>query len=118
MAIRPQNWDKVKDLFHEAMELDSRARLTFVRDKCSDPEIRAEVERLIDEHDQAGGFLSTPAFEDFPLEAETPTQRLLEGELLAGRFRIVRFIASGGMGQVYEAEDQELRERVAVKIIG
>jgi eukaryotic-like serine/threonine-protein kinase len=37
--------------------------------------------------------------------------------VLAGRFRIVRFIAGGGMGEVYEAEDQELRERVAVKII-
>ncbi len=33
---------------------------------------------------------------------------LAEGELLAGRFRIVRFIARGGMGEVYEAEDQTL----------
>ncbi len=39
------------------------------------------------------------------------------GQLLAGRFRIVRFIASGGMGEVYEAEDQVLRERVALKTI-
>jgi hypothetical protein len=39
------------------------------------------------------------------------------GELLAGRFTIVRFIARGGMGEVYEAEDRELRERVALKTI-
>jgi serine/threonine protein kinase/tetratricopeptide (TPR) repeat protein len=51
----------------------------------------------------------------FPLEF--PSQRLSKGDLLAGRFRIVRFIAGGGMGEVYEAQDQELRERVAVKII-
>jgi len=38
-------------------------------------------------------------------------------QLLAGRFRIVRFIAQGGMGKVYEAEDLELRERVALKTI-
>lgn len=37
------------------------------------------------------------------------------GDLLAGRFRIVRFIARGGMGELYEAEDLELRERVALK---
>src|SRR6185295_1826371 len=37
--------------------------------------------------------------------------------LLAGRFRIVKFIARGGMGEVYEAEDLELRERVALKTI-
>jgi eukaryotic-like serine/threonine-protein kinase len=42
---------------------------------------------------------------------------LAEGEVLAGRFRIVRFIARGGMGEVYEAEDQVLRERVALKTI-
>jgi len=40
-----------------------------------------------------------------------------EGHLVAGRFRIVRFIAAGGMGEVYEAEDTELSERVALKTI-
>lgn len=39
------------------------------------------------------------------------------GDVLAGRYRIVRFIARGGMGEVYEAEDTELRERVALKTI-
>jgi len=41
----------------------------------------------------------------------------VKGELLAGRFRIVRFVARGGMGEVYEAEDTELSERVALKTI-
>ena len=74
---------------------------------------------MLSEHEQARSFLSTPALEDFSLQTEVtaPTQRLSEGELLAGRFRIIRFIAAGGMGEVYEAEDQELREQVAIKII-
>ncbi len=38
-------------------------------------------------------------------------------ELVAGRFKIVRFIGQGGMGDVYEAEDLELRERVALKTV-
>jgi tetratricopeptide (TPR) repeat protein/tRNA A-37 threonylcarbamoyl transferase component Bud32 len=42
---------------------------------------------------------------------------LSPGELLAGRFRIVRFIARGGMGEVYEAEDLVLRDHVALKTI-
>jgi tetratricopeptide (TPR) repeat protein/TolB-like protein len=37
------------------------------------------------------------------------------GDLLAGRFRIIRFIARGGMGELYEAEDLELHEHVALK---
>src|SRR5436309_1722589 len=43
--------------------------------------------------------------------------RLWEGRLLASRFRIVRFLARGGMGEVYEAEDLELGEHVAIKTV-
>ncbi len=40
------------------------------------------------------------------------------GELLANRFRVVRFISRGGMGEVYEGEDLELGgEPVAIKTI-
>jgi eukaryotic-like serine/threonine-protein kinase len=39
------------------------------------------------------------------------------GDVLAERYRVVRFIAQGAMGAVYEAEDLRLRERVALKTI-
>ena len=39
------------------------------------------------------------------------------GELVAGRYRVERFIARGGMGEVYAAEDLSLNERVALKAI-
>ncbi|HEY2747276.1 MAG TPA: protein kinase, partial [Polyangia bacterium] len=40
-----------------------------------------------------------------------------DDEVVAGRYRVVRFIARGGMGEVYEVEDVELRIRVALKTI-
>ena len=54
-----------------------------------------------------------------PAQSLPTTLRLTfaEGQLISDRFRIVRFIASGGMGELYEAEDLELHERVALKTI-
>jgi len=39
------------------------------------------------------------------------------GTLVGNRYLIVRFIARGGMGEVYEAFDRELQERVALKTV-
>ncbi|MEQ1352980.1 MAG: protein kinase [Candidatus Acidiferrum sp.] len=58
------------------------------------------------------------------LAGETPaaksgvsTSAFTRTQILAGRFRILRFVARGGMGEVYEAEDLELNERVALKTV-
>lgn len=40
-----------------------------------------------------------------------------DGQLVADRYRIVRFLNRGGMGEVYEAKDLELNERVALKTL-
>jgi serine/threonine protein kinase len=39
------------------------------------------------------------------------------GAVLAGRYRIERFIAAGGMGEVHQAIDTLLDERIAVKLL-
>lgn len=38
-------------------------------------------------------------------------------EVVAGRYRIARFVGRGGMGEVYAADDMELGERVALKAL-
>lgn len=43
--------------------------------------------------------------------------KLKDGSLVADRFEIVRFIAEGGMGEVYEATDRVLGEHVALKFL-
>lgn len=45
------------------------------------------------------------------------TQIFQAGELVAERFEIVRLVAEGGMGQVYEARDRTLGGQVALKLL-
>jgi tetratricopeptide (TPR) repeat protein len=61
--------------------------------------------------------LRLPATEEPPSPPPPPGLHLPPGQVLANRFRIVRFIGHGGMGDVYEAEDLELGERVALKTV-
>lgn len=40
-----------------------------------------------------------------------------DGAVVSGRYRIVRYLNRGGMGEVYEADDLELKERIALKTL-
>ena len=42
---------------------------------------------------------------------------LQQGTVIADRYRLMRLIATGGMGQVWEAMDTRLNRRVAVKVL-
>jgi eukaryotic-like serine/threonine-protein kinase len=102
--------DRVRRIFIEAVELPPDRRGAFLDDACQgDLGLRGEVERLIAADADAASF-------EFKPPRSAPT-RLQEGFVLAKRFRVVRFIAAGGMGDVYEVDDMELQERLALKTI-
>jgi eukaryotic-like serine/threonine-protein kinase len=54
-----------------------------------------------------------------PTEPNPPvdSSAFVPGDLIAKRFRIERFLARGGMGEVYEALDIELKQKVALKTV-
>ncbi len=47
----------------------------------------------------------------------TEGNRFVPGDVVAERYRIVRFVAAGAMGEVYEAHDGELGARIALKFV-
>ncbi|MGK2958053.1 MAG: protein kinase domain-containing protein [Acidimicrobiales bacterium] len=55
----------------------------------------------------------TPPFSSSP----SPRSGVKAGDLIAGRYRLTRQVAQGGMAQVWEAHDDVLTRPVAVKIL-
>jgi eukaryotic-like serine/threonine-protein kinase len=118
MELTPQQWENVKALFEIALEKTPTERSSFIAGAAQDAAVRREVERLLAHHVESGGFLSRPPLAvSSSSTSSAQSQSFSPGDLVADRFRIVRFLARGGMGEVYEAEDLELRERVALKSI-
>lgn len=115
MGISPDKWERVKVLLEEAQRLELEKVPSFLDRAAPDEDVRRELERLLAFRSQVNGFLSAPVSEQIT-DLGLPN-RLKPGAILCERFRVVRFIDAGGMGEIYEARDQELEETVAIKRI-
>ena len=113
-----ERWTKVKEIFADALEHQPADRKLFVQEAAGgDAQVLNEVYRMIAEDERETGLLSRPALVFARTLNGEAAPRFPATTIVARRFRIVRFIAHGGMGEVYEAEDLELGERVALKTI-
>src|SRR6204780_217851 len=117
MGMTAKQWELVKDLYQTALECSPAQRASFLEQNERDEMVRAEVHRLLGVHNRLGNFLSSPPFVDPRWTGASPLERLTPGEVLAGRFRILSFVAAGGMGEVYKAEDLLLDRMVALKLL-
>ena len=117
MAAEADRWSRVKDLLADALERATSDRARFLDGACGrDAGLRAEVERLLAAHDGARGFLEEPAAIAAGAVPETRSPGFVEGARI-GRYRIRRRIGAGGMGVVYEGEQEQPHRTVALKVL-
>jgi eukaryotic-like serine/threonine-protein kinase len=116
MTLTPEQWNEVKELFDAALAQPALERSSFLRRVCSEDAIIREAERLLAYHTE-GGELPFGVLQNVPPIGQAKEQSFSPGEVLASRFKVIQFLARGGMGEVYQAEDLELHEQVALKTI-
>lgn len=104
----------VRDLFERVVDLDPSSRTGPLTDPAIDADVRREVMRLLG-HADDGAFLARPVEVGVHLGHSASPDALVGTQV--GAFRILRRIGAGGMGVVYEAEQDRPRRRVALKLI-
>jgi predicted Ser/Thr protein kinase len=111
--------ERVPELFGEALSLPLAERAAYLARACGgDEALRAEVERLLQAHDRAGGFIERSALAQLADQPTVSETREWAGERV-GPYRVLRELGRGGMGVVYLAEraDGEFHKQVAIKLL-
>ena len=108
-------WEKIKQVFDEALNLPSMERHSFIKEKLDDEESVKEVLSLLESYGRAESFLEN--------EVSTFVKEADENDPLIGKrignYKIEKPIAQGGMGTVYLGvrDDEQFKMKVAIKLI-
>jgi serine/threonine protein kinase/Tol biopolymer transport system component len=101
--MTPERWRQIEELYHSARERGPEVLAQ------ADPELRREVERLLEQDATGGKILDRPA-------ADLTVTMVGIGSQL-GPYRIEELLGAGGMGYVYRALDTKLNRPVAIKFL-
>ena len=116
----PREWERIRDLFEKVLGRTPGERDALLDEHCAgEPRLRDKIENLLGEYGKVEAQVESTITCSMPAGQPVGSGRVTfaAGESLCNRFCIIRLLGTGGMGEVYEAQDLVLGERVALKTI-
>ncbi len=112
---------KVMALFDEVCDLPDEERDALLSAECTnDPELRREIESMLRHDKPELSFVEAAANKNAEFLADgwtSDSDDLRVPPAQIGAYRIIREIGRGGMGVIYEAQQDSPNRRVALKVL-
>jgi eukaryotic-like serine/threonine-protein kinase len=115
--MTPERYQQVVELCHAAWEQRPETHAAFLRRACqADPELQREVEAMLAADEQSGQLLDDN-LDDIAAQALVARRtRWLAGKTL-GEYQVIALLGTGGMGDVFLAQDMRLGRKAALKLL-
>jgi serine/threonine protein kinase len=113
--MNQDKWNKIEQIFEEALEKTPSERESFLKDACGDDkELFDEVLSLLQADSNVHSIFQSNAVDSLKLSDAFN----YEGKII-GSYKILKQIATGGMGSVFLAEraDGQFEQKVALKLV-
>ena len=114
-----ERWKRLKRFVAAAQELEPEEQAAFLNG-LGDPDLCKEVQSLLAADGEKFLEQPPPGVDSIVIDSATPFQTMDRAQVpdRIGPYRMLREIGEGGMGVVYEAEQEKpVRRKVALKLI-
>ena len=109
--------NQAEAIFHAALELKKEDRAAYLTEAClGDQFLYSEVTSLVSALESSGGFLDESILDDGMKLLGSSSGESMVGKSI-GTYKITAALGTGGMGEVYLAEDSRLGRKVALKFL-
>src|SRR5689334_21150310 len=112
--MTPDEWQKVKSTYDALLDCESGIREDLLAELCGDDDedLQREVQLLMAQTQQSRAVLSAPVWDKVGISKGSLSSHWWPQTI--GRYRVIRLVGEGGMGSVYEAEQDLPRRTVAL----
>src|ERR1700730_13472258 len=100
--MKADGMNRATTIFHQALEVALEKRSDFLAEACAgDSQLQADVQELLGSAEETNSITEAqPGDRILPPRSILPI--FAAGDVVGTRYEVIRFIAKGGMGEVYE----------------